>query len=241
MTSESISKTFRATVMVGGLLALACPTGWAAKVPTVLTFTETWVDKVACTGNSSDGFNCNEYTAGKLTIKATITSNDFGSAIDPSQFDQNTTVDITLGDYSFSGTLGEDPSYVAGGKKAKFLVPFQTCDINGNKCKTINETIQLTITTKSVTISISAPTGSDANGDTFENSVDASNFDGDDSAIYSDQIDFEADLDTLSVSSSITPVVAKVTTKDFTDKSGGDDTLSNVKDAGVVPVSYLGQ
>jgi hypothetical protein len=228
-------------MMIGAFLALACPTGWAAKVPTVLTFVESWADKVACTGNSSDGFSCNQYTVGKLTIAATITSNDFGAAIDPSQFDQNTTVDITLGDYSFSGTLGGDPNYVAGGKKAKFLVPFQTCDINGNKCRTINETIQLTITKKAVTISISAPTGSDADGNTFENSVDASNFDGNDSGIYSDQIDFEADLDTLSVSCSITPVVAKVTTKDFTDKSGGDDTLSSVKDAGVVPVTDLGQ
>ncbi|MGD1020659.1 MAG: hypothetical protein ABSA12_15195 [Verrucomicrobiia bacterium] len=194
---------------------------------------------MACTGDSSDGYDCNQYSLGKFTIKAVITTNDFGAAIDPSQFTGDTDFDISLGDYSYSDTLSD--ASVDTNKKIEFLVPFQACDINGNNCKTINETITLSWTTKELTISISAPTGSDANGDTFENAIDADNFDGNDTGSYPDTISFEMDLGSLSVYSDVVPVLAEVATKDVTDKSGDDDTLSNVSIKETVPATDLGQ
>ena len=56
-----------------------------------------------------------------------------------------------------------------------------------------------------------------------------------------DTLSFEMDLGSLSVSSSILPVVGTVATKTVTDKSWGSDTLSNVKIKGTLPVSDLGQ
>jgi hypothetical protein len=73
MKSETVSRALQVMMMVGGLLALSCPRGWAAKVPTVLTYSETYADKVACTGNSTDGYDCWTYGGGKFTIKAVIT------------------------------------------------------------------------------------------------------------------------------------------------------------------------
>jgi hypothetical protein len=251
MKSKTVNRTFKVMIMVGGLVALACPRGWAAKAPTVLTFSETYADKVACTGSNSQGdLDCEPYSEGKFTIKATITSNDFGVAIDPSQFNGDTTVDISLGEYSLSGTLGEDPTYVAGSTKAKFELAGEVCSANDNNnglpCPSkVYETITLSMTTKEVTISISAETGADANGNQFESFIDADTFDGefdgDGPMSVTDAISFEMDLDVLSVSSSITPVTGTVTTKDVTAKDGSVNTLSNVKIGGALPVADLGQ
>jgi hypothetical protein len=249
MKSEGVSSAFKVMMMAGGLLAVACP--WAAgnapRPATVLTYSETWNDKVACTGNNADGFTCNEYSGGRFTITATITSNDFGAAIDPGQFDGDTTFDIALGGYSYSDTLGDAVGYVAGAKKAKFELSGDVCTANDNDnnlpCPTkVYETITLTMTAKEITISISGETGADVNGNEFEQgSIDASGFDGDDSGPVTDTISFEADLDVLSASSSVVPVAGEVTTKDVTDKSGDDDTLSNVSVKGTLLSTELGQ
>jgi hypothetical protein len=248
MKSETVSRVFKAMMLAGGLLALTCPGGWAAgKAPTVLTFSETYADKVACTGDSSDGYDCEPYAVGKFTVKAVITTNDFGAAVDPSQFTGDTAFDITLGEYSYSGSLGGDPKYVAGvSKKATFQLSGDLCsasDINnGNDCpQKVYETITLSWTTKAVTVSISAETGADANGNDFESFIDADTFDGNGTGPVTGTISFEMDLGSLSVSSSIVPVAGTVATKDVTDKSGDDDTLSNVKLRGTLPVSDLGQ
>ena len=217
------------------------------KAPTVLSFSETWADKVACTGSNSRGdLDCEPYSGGKFTVKAVITPNDFGAAIDPSQFNGDTTFDITVGDYSFSDTLSDAPGYVAGATKAKFLLSGDLCSAKDNTdslpCPTkVYETITLTMSTKGVTVSISAKTGSDANGNTFESAIDADSFDGNATGPVTDTLSFEMDLGSLSVSSSILPVVGTVATKTVTDKSGGSDTLSNVKIKGTLPVSDLGQ
>jgi hypothetical protein len=217
------------------------------KAPTALTFSETWADKVACTGSNSQGdLDCEPYSGGKFTVKAVITPNDFGAAIDPSQFNGDTTFDITVGNYSFSDTLSDAPGYVAGASKAKFLLSGDLCSAKDNTdslpCPTkVYETITLTMSTKGVTVSISAKTGSDANGNTFESAIDADSFDGNATGPVTDTLSFEMDLGSLSVSSDILPVTGAVVTKSVTDKSGNQDTLSNVNIKGTLPATDLGQ
>jgi hypothetical protein len=226
-------------MMVGALLALSCPRGWAAaKAPTVLTYSETYADKVVCTGSNSQGdLDCEPYSEGKFTIKAVITTNDFGAAIDPSQFDQDDTFDISLGEYSFS-TNGW---YVPGSTKAKFLLSGDLCSANdvnnGLDCpQKVYETITLSWTTKAVTVSISAKTETDANGNTFEYAIDADTFEPEDATgTYYDTITFQMDLGSLSVSSTNVQVVAKE--KGTTDKAG--DPMSNGKDSRTILASDL--
>jgi hypothetical protein len=226
-------RAFKVMMLVGGLLALSCPRGWAAaKPPTVLTFSESWNDKGGCTSDNG----CSPYTTGKFTVKAVISSNNFGAAIDPGQFSTNDTFDISLGGYSFS-TNGW---YVAGEKKATFVLTTEVCDASGDNCPEKKyETIALSWTTKAVTLSISATTESDANGNTFENAIDVDTFEPADNGpgSYTDTISFNMDLGSLNVFSSIVPVNAKVATS--TDSDG--DQLSHGTDSGTLPASDLGQ
>jgi hypothetical protein len=228
-------------MIVAGLLVLSCPQGWTAgKASTTLTFSENWADKVVCLG--SNHLFCGTYSGGKFTVKAVISSNDFGAVIDPSQFTGNTTFDITLGDYSFSDSLGDAPGYVAGvSTKAKFLVAGDLCNEHNNNCPTkVYETIMLTMTAREITVSISAKTGTDANGNTFESAIDADNFDGNDTGPVTDALSFEMDLGSLSVFSNILPVAGAVATKTI-DQGEDQLVLSNVKIKGTLPESDLGQ
>jgi hypothetical protein len=75
----------------------------------------------------------------------------------------------------------------------------QKCNAQGKDCKSFKyETIELTITKQGeLKISITAKTGADFNGDTFENSIDAENFDGDKGPV-SDSMFLQVDLGTFS-------------------------------------------
>ena len=239
---------FHLLLLLAALLALSCPTASAAPKPrSVLTFSETWTDKVACTGSNSQGdLACDTVSVGKLTLKAAFSTNDLAAAVDPTQFDQNTTFDISLGNYSFSDTLGDAPGYVAGASKATFLLTNDLCTAadnnNGLPCPSkVYETIALTITPKGLTVSITAKTGTDANGNTFETAIDADTFDGDATGPVTDTLSFQMDLGDLTVFSDVVPVTGTIATKTVTDKAANQDTLSNVKIKGTLPASALGQ
>jgi hypothetical protein len=79
---------------------------------------------------------------------------------------------------------------------ASHSIKTQKCNAQGKDCKNFAyEDIVLTITKQGdLEISIKATTGSDANGDTFANSIDAENFDGDGSGTYSDTLFLQVDL-----------------------------------------------
>ena len=83
--------------------------------------------------------------------------------------------------------------------------------------------------------------GSDANGNTFESAIDADNLYGNATGPVTDTLSFEMDLGSLSVSTDILPVTGAVVTKNVTDKSGNQDTLSNVNIKGTLPSTDLGQ
>ncbi len=239
---------FKLLLILPALLALSSPNASAAAKPLpVLTFSETWNDKVACTGSNSQGdLDCETYSLGKFTVKAVLSTNDLGAAVDPNQFDGTTTFDITLGDYFFSDTLGDAPGYVAGASKATFLLTNTLCTASDNNnslpCPSkVYETIALTITSNGITVSISAKTGTDANGNTFETPIDADSFDGDATGPVTDTLSFELDLGDLTVFSDILPVTGTVATKSVTDKTDDQDTLSTIKIKGTLPASDLGQ
>ena len=218
------------------------PVRVTGKATTVLTMTETWADKLACTSDGPGGTSCDPYSVGKFTVTAVVTTNNFKTAIDPSQFDTNTIFNITVGNYKYRGSLGDDPKYTPGKSSAKFQLIGDLCSagqlLNGNGCpQKAYEAVTLSITKKSVTVSITATTGTDANKNQFENDIDASFFDGNPTGKYTDAIEFQMTLGNLSVSSSGLAVKATVAT--HTDADG--NTLSNVSIKGTLSSAGLGQ
>ena len=209
---------------------------------TAVTVTETWTDKLGCASDGEGGSICDPYSVGKFTVAAVVTTNNFRAAIDPSQFDASTAFTITVGNYKYRGSLGDDPKYTPGKSSAKFQLIGDLCSagqlLNGNGCpQKAYEAVTLSITKKSVTVSITATTGTDANKNQFENDIDASFFDGNPTGKYTDAIEFQMTLGNLSVSSSGLAVKATVAT--HTDADG--NTLSNVSIKGTLSSAGLGQ
>jgi len=104
--------------------------------------------------------------------------------------------------YTFQdANVSSDFTLKTSGSKttATKVLTTQKCDAQGKDCKSFDyETIELTITKQGeLKISISAKTGVDFNGDTFENSIDAENFDGDKGPV-SDSLFLQVDLGTFS-------------------------------------------
>ncbi|MBL1262754.1 hypothetical protein JJL52_03590 [Methylomicrobium sp. RS1] len=215
------------------------------KVKTAVSFTESWNEKLACTGSSAQGdFDCETYSNGKFNVKVIIPAANFGSAIDPSQFNEDTEFDIRLGNYLFSATLGNADAYVPGATKATFTLADDRCtaeDINGELvCPTkAYETIQIKMKPEQVTVSISAITGSDANGNTFEDPIEADIYEDEPTGAVSDTIPFEMNLGSLSVFTDTLPVAGSVVTRDVTDKNGFEDTLSKIRIKGKLPAADL--
>jgi hypothetical protein len=202
---------------------------------TVLNFTESWNDKRACMGSNIQGnLSCTPYSGGKFKVKAAIPVADSTGAFDPSQFNGTTPFDIKLGHYAFSGTLGDAAGYAPGSTKAIFTLTGSRCsskNINDSlSCPTkAYEKIKLRMTPKQVAVSISAITGSDADGNMHENPIDADNYDDSPTGTVTNTIPFQMNLDNLSVISNTLPVTGTVVTKSVTDKSGHQDTLSKVR------------
>ena len=242
----SFGRSFKVAAVTVGLLTLSCPQAWSAAKPTKL-FTETWVDTNQCVKKKTSGtvFNvCNEVSGGKFTLKTTISSSssEASGTISQSLINSINTFSIFLGNYTFSDTLA-DAKVVTGKSQstATFKLVTQKCNNLGAACnpKFQYEEIVLTITKKGLfTISITATTGADFNGDTFENSIDAASFDGDPTGPVTDDLFLEIDLGSFSFNSADSnnvPVTGKVKTKNLTVRGTSTGVnLSNISITGTL-------
>jgi len=143
---------------------------------------------------------------------------------------------VTSG-FSFSGTLAD---FTIKEKKSKVTATHsmtaQKCNAQGKDCKNFTfEDITLTITKEGdLEVSVKATTGTDANGDTFANSIDAENFDGDGSGTYADTLFLQVDLGGFNFNDSDNGnVVASVNVKTSTKNQGSSAiNLSKIKSQG---------
>ena len=204
-------------------------------------FKESWVDKAKCQNLGGGDIQCEEISDGKLTVSATVRPSDLGASgtVDPSQFDPTTPFDISIGNFSYSGTLGGDPKYTAGKNKATLLLTGEVCDAGGVCKENVKHGhILLSMTKKGLKVSISTLTGADALGNSYETPIDANNFDGQSSGPVTDALSASLDLGDFSYSTdaagSMVTVVGKVKTKDVVTKDGTDFTLSTVNIVGTV-------
>jgi hypothetical protein len=200
-----VGKTVRAAVITGGLLMLACLQAQSAIIPK--WFTESWQDHEQCTKlKGTSGTVCGEVSAGKFTITVTLTASTPGASgtLDPSLLSSSTPFDITLGGYSFQDATTSNFKFGHVGTTkttAKLPLITQKCNAQGLNCNPNfkYENIALSISTKNggtLQITITAVTGSDANGDTFETPIDANNFDGNASGPVTDNLFLQVDLGT---------------------------------------------
>jgi hypothetical protein len=111
-----------------------------------LKFTDTYADKLV---NCSKSLGCDVAGTGKYTVNATISLAGFNI----SDFNQDTSFGLQVGYLDVSAVLGDDSSYKAGKKTAKFY--FYAQDDNGNNVQVTSAQLnwnskQLTITIKGI-------------------------------------------------------------------------------------------
>lgn len=191
----SVGRIFRIIALMGGLLALAWSQAWSASKK---VFTETWQQKFVCAKIPGSSFKtCDEVSGGKFSIKTTFSAGIDPSVLSPSSSEQ---FDIFLGGYSFGPVEISTANHFTSGKKsssATFQLTTQKCNNAGGNCNPNFqfEKIVLTVTKKKgdLTVAITAVTGSDFNGDSFESSIEAADFVGGNHKVQ-DFISLQVDL-----------------------------------------------
>ena len=230
----SVQKIIRVAAATGGLLVLACLQAGPANSASSQLFTEKWQQKFQCK-NPGGGQECKVVAGGNFSLKTTIP----GTCLVPSDLERAaaSSIDIFIGGGTtganstdstggvefFEGDIGSDFAIKVFSNKTvatgKFSV--QVCNPPNTNCKFVNfEKVQLTVNSSGdLTISFNANTGSNFNGDFFENSIDAENFVGQPSGAVSDMVTFDVDVDA----------------------SGGSGCEFDLDSGGPVPVSVTGK
>jgi len=238
----SVGRIFKLAVLTAAMLALACPQAWSAG--SGMLFNETWKDKDKCARlRGTSGTICDEVSGGKFTIQTTISdSSSFASGtLTPALLTTGSnTFSLTLGGYSFSDLMS-DFTIKSGANEASATQPnfAESCNLQG-KCKQIKvQDVTLKINNKGeLEITITAVTGYDAQGDFFENSIDAENFDGDNSGPLVDNLFLQVDLGSFSFNDGQTDNVAVTgTVQTKPGKHAGSSsfgTVSNIKTKGTL-------
>jgi hypothetical protein len=131
--------------------------------------------------------------------------------------DASTQITISIGNWSFSDTLGDA---VVGKKTVTFA-------LKGHY------TVKLALSSKGLAVSVSATTGSDKAGDDLESSILAADDDGNQSGPF-DESSTEADIEVDTADSQLTTsapiaVGGTVVTKSVTGKDGSSFAVSTIK------------
>lgn len=230
---RSMRGSFKSSVLLMAALCLCSPKGWTADT---VTFSESQKDTAKCVSDQGD-VSCDSFTAGKFTVKAVLLKGADLSGL-AALLDPSTDIAINVGNWSFSGVLGDDPKYVAGASKAKFNLTHQKCD-NNDVCKDVSHgTISVAgSATKGITVSISVKTGTTF-GDTeeFETSAIAGQHADDTgdvpgtSADIADVITVSLDIGDGTITDSVDiNISGSVSTKGVTTKDASEFDLNSVK------------
>jgi hypothetical protein len=209
-----------------GLILLLSSVGAAlarSSAPTnTLTFSESLRDKVVCAKEEGDWY-CDMFTGDSFTISATILL--AGVAI--TNFDQDTSFDLSVGELDVSHILGDDPHYATNKTSATFV---DTYTDDNNKSH-VYQTTKLKWTAKQLTVTI---TGKTSDIDTSDlTPIMADSYDGNDSGPINDTTSGSVDLGDASVTFDTVTVTGTVATKDVIAKDENEFWPSTVKIKGV--------
>lgn len=141
-----------------------------------VTFTETYADKVVSSREDGETFY-DVIPTGSFTAKATLAFDDGDIDIVPTV---NTPVVITVGNWAYEGTLGDDERYTDGKSSATILLTHEECknaDCDDTKEVTHGK-ITIKASSRGVAVTVTAKTGSTPKDDELEESPAAANFAG---------------------------------------------------------------
>jgi hypothetical protein len=202
--------TFRLSVVLAAVWGLVYgKEAWAGSN----SFSESQKDAVMC---DSSGF-CDQFTKGKFTLKATAFTH---GELDEVTFDTNTVVAISIGNWSFNGTLAQA---TFTDTSVQEIIPLAH-DKNGTIV--IHGKVTLKgVHGKGLNVNISATTGATADED-FETSVIADNH-ASDNGPFTDTITAEIVIGD-STNSTVFAISGTAKTKPVT-KSGDEFDLNAVK------------
>ncbi len=191
----------------------------AAASTNTLTFSETLSDKVLCTGNRADGWDCTLLSRDGLTISTKISL----SGVTITNFDQNTSFDLSVGNFSVSHSLGDDPKYVPGKTSAIFV----DTETNDSGKTVVYQIVRLKWTAKQLTVTITGKTSDTATSNLFP--ILADSYDGSASGPINSTTTGSIDFGDASVTFGWVAVTGNVVTKDVTGKDGSSFSPSTIK------------
>jgi len=208
-------KGIRMGVWLGALILLAA---WRTFAADSCSFMESYQDKVICLNDGGEE-SCDEIPTGKFTIKGLFFT-DGSLFADSSAIGASTLVTISVGNWTFSDTLGD----------SKLAKTTSTFTLKGHY------TIKLALSSKGLAVSVKASTGTDRAGNDLEDSILASDDDGLPSGPF-DETSTEADIEVDTEDSSLTAsaqitVAGTVATKSVTGKDGSSFDISKIKITG---------
>jgi len=183
-----------------------------------LTFSESLSDKVVCVKEEGD-WSCDMFTGDSFTISATISL----AGVDITNFNQDTSFDLSVGELDVSHSLNDDPKYTPGKTSATFV---DTYTDDSDK-EHIYQTTHLKWTANQLTVSITAKSSDiDTSGLT---PIMADSYDGSNPGPINDTTNGSIDFGDASVTFDTVTVTGTVATKDVTAKDGSDFSPSTVK------------
>jgi hypothetical protein len=203
---------------LAALFAAVCVPVWAGNS---FRFTETLTDQLLC-DDDQGVVSCQTFRSGRFRLDVTVSD----EGIDSSQFDKTTPFVITIGDFTFAGTLGDDPHYAAGKTKASFRLTDQVCNGLG-KCATLTHgAIDLRITKTGLKITVATRTGADVRG---ESPALANNYIDDEPGLISDFQPSSASIQLGDHSTSTNLAISATVKQQTISIAGGGVALGNVK------------
>ena len=191
----------------------------AASLTNTLTFAESSSDKVACTGDKTDGWSCDLVTGDSLTISTKIEL-PVGAV---ANFDQNTSFDMSVGNFSASHSLGDDPKYVPGKTTATFI----DTEANDKGKTVVYRIVRLKWTATQLTVTITGKTSDTSTSNLTP--ILAGNYDGGASGPISGTTSGSISFGTTRVTFDSVAVTGQIVTKHVTGKDGTAFSRSSVK------------
>lgn len=212
---------------LGFKLLLGCTTlvvflTTAAWAGSTFRFSERLSDQLLCSNDDNEVvISCQPFQSGRFRLEVAVPE----SEINASQFGPTTPIHIVIGDFTFTGTLGDDPRYTAGKSMARIRLTDQVCD--GLGCTTFTHgVVVLQITKAGLKITISTRTGADVRA---EPSALAINYINDTPGMISDFLPSSASIEVGDISASTNLAVSATVQQRMTSALGEEFTLGNVK------------
>ncbi|MGD1020308.1 MAG: DUF11 domain-containing protein [Verrucomicrobiia bacterium] len=178
-----------------------------------LAFSESLADKLSCAYG-----DCETVTADRFTITAAISL----EGVDITQINENTPFSVTLGDYSESDSMGDDPSYVAGKTTAFFFDGFT--DDQGNEV--VDQVIYLKWTAQQLLVTVKAR-NADIDNSSFS-PILAENYDYDSSALITNGLTGSINFGSATIPFDYVYATGKIASHNANPQDQGPFTLAHV-------------